>query len=69
MTHKFHSLDELEAFWEPLFVPHGEAAAAWWDATRAADAAAGNAAGDAATAAEIEAQAKILEQIRQEPPR
>ena len=29
MTHKLHSLEELEAFWEPLFVPHGEAAARW----------------------------------------
>lgn len=29
LTHKFHSQDELQAFWEPVFIDHGEAAASW----------------------------------------
>ena len=29
VTYKYHSLHELEAFWEPVFINHGEAAARW----------------------------------------
>lgn len=29
LVKEYHSLRELEAFWEPVFINHGEAAAAW----------------------------------------